>query len=455
MANKDLRTFLEMAKQAEEIVEINKPLSPYFEIPAVIAKLEEEGRYPALLFKNVKEKDIPILTNVFAKRKRLAMALGCSEDNLNAHYREREDKRIKPVMVDEGPVQEVVITGKDIDITKLPNVTHNELDAGPYITCGAGVVRDPETGIRNVGIYRHQIFGKNKMGIHMSEVSHVNYIWGKYLARGERMPIAITIGHHPAFYLGVLSFVPVGVDEYEIAGSLMGEPLELVKCKTIDLEVPAAAEIVLEGYIEPGEVQMEAPFGEFTTVYGAAHEYPVVTITAITRRAKPIYLDCFSGHIDHQLLGGTGRLSVIYKTIRLACPTVKDVYMAPSGCCRFTCYVSIKKRHEGEAINVIGAVFASDPFVKYVVVVDDDVNIYDDSAVIRAIATRLQPAENAFMIKNAKGHPLDPTAYNEYLVTKIGIDATKPLKGFPSTVSVPGMENVDLDEVLNYSKDTL
>jgi 2,5-furandicarboxylate decarboxylase 1 len=448
MANKDLRSFLKTAKEAGEVVEINKPFSTNFEIPAVISKAEEEKKYPALIFNNVKESDMPVVTNVFATRKRLAIALGCEEANLNAHYRVCEDKRIKPVLVDNGPVQEVVLTGDDVDLTKLPIIKHNEKDAGPYITCGAGVVRDPETGCRNIGVYRHELYGKNKIGIHMAEVSHVNYIYGKYAAKGKKMPIAITIGHHPAFYLGVLSFVPVGVDEYEVAGGLLGEPLELVKCKTVDLEVPAFAEIVLEGYIEPGELQTEAPFGEFTTCYGKAHEYPVVTVTAITMRKKPLYLDCLSGHIDHMLLGGTGRLSVIYKTIRLACPTVKDVFMPPSGCCRLVCYVSIKKRHEGEAKNIIGAVFASDPFVKYVVVVDDDVNIYDDSAVIRAIATRLHPEENAFMIKNAKGHPLDPTAYNGYVVTKIGIDATKPLKGFPDTVSVPGSEDIDLDELL-------
>jgi 2,5-furandicarboxylate decarboxylase 1 len=441
---------MEQAEKTGEILKVKKPFGTHFEIPAVVAKMEEEGRYPALLFENVKGHEIPVLTNVFASRKRLAMALGCTEENLNAHYREREDKRIKPVMVNKGPVQEMVLTGDEVDVTKLPVITHNEKDAGPYITCGATVVRDPETGSRNVGVYRHQIHGKNKIGIHMAEVSHINYIWGKYAAKGERMPVAITIGHHPAFYLGVLSFVPVGVDEYEVVGGLIDEPLELVKCKTVDLEVPANAEIVLEGYIQPGEELMEAPFGEFTTVYGGPHEYPVITVTAITKRANPIYLDCVSGHIDHQLLGGTGRLSVIYKTIRMACPTVKDVFMPPSGCCRLTCYVSIEKRHEGEAKNVIGAVFASDPFIKYAVVVDEDVNIYDDSAVIRAVATRHKPNEHAFMIKNAKGHPLDPTASEGYVVTKVGIDATKPLHGFPDTVRVPGTEQIDLNEILNY-----
>lgn len=282
----------------------------------------------------------------------------------------------------------------------------------------------------------------------MAEVSNINYIYSGYEPQGEDMPIALTIGHHPAFYLGCLSFVPVGVDEYDVVGGLMGKPLELVACKTVPLEVPAYAEIVIEGFVSARERLPEAPFGEFTTCYGGQHPYHVINVTAITMRKQPIYLDCFSGHIDHQFLGGTGRLSVIYKTIRMACPTVKDVFMAPSGCCRLTCYVSIKKRHEGEAKNVISAVFASDAFIKYAIVVDEDVDIFNDSAVWKAIATRLKPEINTFMIKNAKGHPLDPTASDGYVVTKVGIDATKPLKGFPETVSVPGVEDVDLSKII-------
>lgn len=449
MAEHDLRSFLELAKKNGEVVEVKKHLDPKFEASAVIAKLAEEDRYPAVLYHNVGDGTYPVVSNLFANRKRIALALGCEESNLNAHYRTREDKRIEPVLVTDAPVQEVVIKGDDVDLYKLPIMTHNALDAGPYITCGASVTKDRDTGVRNVGVYRHQLHGKNKLGIHMAEVSHVNYIYGKYEAAGEDMPISITIGHHPAFYLGCLSFVPVGVDEYGVAGALMNGPLRIAKCVTNNLEVPADAEIVLEGYVSATERKMEAPFGEFTTVYGGPHMYHVVTVTAITMRKKPIYLDCMSGHLDHQLLGGTGRLSVIYKTCRMACPTVQDVFMPPSGCCRFTCYVAIKKRHEGEAKNVIGAVLASDPFVKYVVVVDDDVNIFNDGSVVKAIATRLKADRDGFIIKNAKGHPLDPTASDGYVVTKVGIDATRPKEGYPETVHVPGTDDVDLKTILS------
>jgi len=265
---------------------------------------------------------------------------------------------------------------------------------------------------------------------------------------GKPMEVAITIGMHPALYLGILSFIPYGIDEYSVAGGLMKEPLKLVKCETVDLEVPADAEIVIEGVIHPNKQKKEAPFGEYTGLYGQQRMNPVIDVTAITMRRDPIYLDVLSGHIDHQLLGGVPRLSSIYKTVRIACPTVRDVYMPPSGFCRFICYIAIDKRHEGEAQNAICAAFAADPFIKYAVVVDGDVDIFNDSEVLKAIAGRVRPEEGVFSIRNAKGHPLDPVAKKDMLVTKTGIDATKPLSGYPETVRVPGADEIDLGKYL-------
>ncbi len=450
MEEKDLRGFLEKLKREgpEDILFINRKVDPRFELSAVLKRLEMENRYPAVLFNHVGDFKIPVLSNLFATRKRLALALGCEEKRLNEVYREKEDHRIEPQLVKTGPVKEVIITGKDVDLTKLPVITHNEKDAGPYITAGAMVLKDPETKKRNIGIYRHMLHGPNELGVHFAETSHSNLIYEKYMKRGEPMEAAITIGMHPLFYLGVLSFVPYGVDEYTIVGGLMDEPLEIVKCETVDLEVPSMAEILIEGIIDPKKRKEEGPYGEFTTLYGKRSLNPVVDVKAITMRRNPIYLDIFSGNIDQQLLGGTPRLSSIYKAIQVACPTVKDVFMPPSGCCRLTCYISIEKRHEGEAKNAICAAFAADPFIKYAVVVDSDVDIFNDSNIWRAIATRVNVDEDVFYIRNAKGHPLDPTAKNGFLVSKVGIDATKPLKGYPETISVPGVSEIDLDKYL-------
>lgn len=447
MKEKDLRSYLEkLEKDApDEIQFVNKTVNSKFELSAVLAKLETQDRYPAVLFNQVNHYKMPVLSNLFATRKRLAFAIGCDEKNLNEVYREREDNRIEPELVATGPVKEIILTRGDVDLTKLPIVTHNEKDAGPYITAGGMVLKDPETKKRNIGMYRHMLHGPKQLGVHFAETSHSNLIYEKHIKRGKPMEAAITLGMHPVFYLGVLSFVPFGVDEYTIVGGLMEEPLRLVKCETVDLEVPSMAEIVIEGIIDPQKRKEEGPYGEFTTLYGKQLMNPVVDVTAITMRKNPIYLDIFSGHFDQQLLGGTPRLSSIYKAVQMACPTVKDVFMPPSGCCRLTCYISIEKRHEGEAKNAVCAAFAADPFIKYGVVVDSDIDIFNDSSIWRAIATRVNVDEDVFMIKNAKGHPLDPTAKKGFLVGKVGIDATKPITGYPETIIVPGFAELNLD----------
>lgn len=445
----DLRNFIKTVEGDEKhFVKVKKEVDPKFEATAVLEKLESQGRYPAVFYEKVKGSNIPVVSNLFADRERIAKAFGTTVDNLNKVVRELGDKRVEPVMVDDAPVQEVVITGDEVNLNELPILCHNEEDGGKYITAGLLVGKDPDTGIRNVGIYRHLVQKNDQVSVHFAEVAHGRLLYDKWTGRGERMPIAITIGHHPLVYLGGLSFVPFGVDEYFVMGALMQEPLRIVKCKTVDLEVPADAEIVLEGYIDPDAFESDGPIGEYTSVYGKIRQNPFIKITAITMRKNPIYLDCFNGHIDHMLLGGTSRLSSIYHAVRVACPTVKDVYMPPSGTCRFSCYVSIKKRHEGEAKNAICAAFGADPFMKLCVVVDDDVNIFNDSSVLLAINTRLKPLGNVFVIPNAKTNNLDPTVENELLVTKVGIDATKPLEGYPKTVSVPGSTELDLSEYI-------
>lgn len=444
----DLRSYIAQLQNdaPDEIRTVSRKVSNRFELPAVLDKLEAEGQYCTVMFEQVGDYGMPVLSNLFGSRKRLAMALGTEEKELNAVYRQRENDRIEPVLLDAGPVKDVILRDDEVDMTAFPAVTHNKLDAGAYITAAAMVVKDPETGIRNIGMYRHMIHNRREIGIHLSEVSHSNLVYHKHRKLGRPMEVAITLGMHPAFYLGILSFVPYGVDEYTVVSGLMQEPLKLVKCETVDLEVPAMAEIVFEGTIDPEKRMKEGPYGEFTTLYGKQEMNPVVDVHAITMRKNPIFLDIFSGHIDQQLLGGTPRLGTIYNAVRMACPTVRDVYMPPSGCCRLTCYIAIEKRFEGEPKNAICAAFAADPFLKYAVVVDADVDIFSDFAVLRAMATRVQMDEDVFAIKNAKGHPLDPTARNGYLVGKVGIDATKPLKGYPETIKVPGSENIRLED---------
>jgi 2,5-furandicarboxylate decarboxylase 1 len=423
---KDLRSYLDqLAQFPGELRTTDVPVSPKLEGPRIVYKLEKQGQHPAILFQKVKGSEYPLVTNLFGNRRRLALALDTTEAELNRVYREREKRLIPPKLVASGPIQEVIHTGAQVDLTRLPIIHHNSGDVGPYITAGVTTVKDPETGIRNAGMYRFQLKGRNKLGVHLAEASHVFYIYKKYCAKRQDMPIAVTIGAHPAFYIGSLSFCSIDTDEYEVMGGLFGGAMEVVNCRTVDLEVPAAGEICLEGYISWEDRDMEGPFGEWHTLYGEPLMYPVVTITAVTMRKNPIYYDLCSGATEHQLLGGLPRLGQIYNQVKTACPGIRDVYMPPSGFCRAACYVAIKKFVEGEPANGAAAVFSADPFVRHAVFVDEDVDIFNDVEVLKAVNLNLD-VNKCFVIPNAKGSPIDPTSRNG-VVTKIAIDATRAL----------------------------
>lgn len=453
---KDLRGFLqELESDApDQIVRVTREVDPHFEVTGILAKLERERKFPVVIFEQVKGSTLPVVTNVHADARRLFRAIGLKNGTLPDFIREygaREDRLVEPVIVPEGPVQEVVLRGKDIDVTRLPILTYHEKDAGRYVTAGFGIMRDPDSGVRNAGIYRLMIHGPDSFGIQLSETAHGHYIWQAHERRNKPTPVAFAIGHHPAFYIGCLSFTSLETDEFAVAGSIMGEPLPLVRCKTLDLEVPAYAEIVLECEILPHVRKKEAPFGEYPGTYGPQRDNPVVQVKAITMRRDPLYQSSFVGHADNLLLSGIIRCTTIMKAVKLASPKVRAVHMPPAGRCRFMCYVAIEKIIEGEPKNAAMAAFAVDPFLKYVVVVDEDVNILNDEEVLHAIATRVRADTDIFMVTHAKGSPLDPASYDPargvHLVTKMGIDATRKAN-YPEEIRVPGSDEIDLDDYI-------
>jgi 2,5-furandicarboxylate decarboxylase 1 len=356
---------------------------------------------------------------------------------------------------EEAPVKDIVLTGNEINLDALPLLTYHEKDAGSYITCCFEVMRDPDSGMRNAGIYRLMRQGRDELGIQISETAHGHYILRKHLKRGEPTPVAIFIGHHPAIHLGCLSFTPFETDEFTFAGAMLGEPLRVVPCETLDLEVPADAEIVLEGEILPDLRRPEAPFGEYPGTYGPQRINPVVKIKAITMRRDPFYQSSFVGHPDNLLMSGVTRLSYIEKTVRIASPSVKGVYVPPSGRCRYICYIALEKLIEGDPKNAAMAAFAADPFLKYVVVVDDDVDILNDADVLHAIATRVRADTDMFMVTHARGSPLDPASYDpaggSHIVTKVGVDATRKAN-YPREISVPGTDEIDPEDYLVPSR---
>jgi 2,5-furandicarboxylate decarboxylase 1 len=451
----------------DEVLRISREVDPLFEATAILWALENEGRFPAVIFENIKGSSLPCVTNVHASFPRLAMAIGlpitATPRDFVLEYMRREAEPIPPVLVDKesAPCKEVILTGDDVDVTKLPTLKYHELDSGQvdpgfedfrgrYITLGYDTMKDPDTGVPNVGIYRLQVKSKNKFGIQISETAHGHYIMQKNIKAGRPTEMAVFTGIHPAVELGCLSFTGIDVDEFAIAGGIIGEPIEMVKCETIDLEVPAHAEIVLECEIHPTEREPEAPFGEYPGTYGPERNNPVVYVKAITMKRNAHYHSSFVGHRDNLLLSGVTRNSQIYRTCRIASGAVKAVYVPPSGRCRFICYVQMEKLIEGDPKNVAMAAFTADPFLKYVVVVDDDVDITNDSEVLHAIATRVRWDYDAFQVTYSRGSPLDPASYDpaggSHLVTKVGIDATRKANYQPELFT-PGVTDVDLTEV--------
>jgi 2,5-furandicarboxylate decarboxylase 1 len=453
----DLRGFIAFleAEHPEHVIRISKEVDPRFGVTGILTRLEKDDRFPLVIFDNVKGSDIPLVANMHASFERLRLALGMESGDIRAFLAEcsaREANPIAPEIVETGPVHEVVMTGDDIDVEQLPLCTYHELDAGKYITAGLSVMRDPETGINNVGIYRHMLHERNLLGIQLSETADGNVILKKYQARNEPCPIAIVIGHHPALFLGSLSLSSLDTDELHVAGGFLQRPIQLVKCKTIPLEVPADAEIVIECEIPPDRLLPEAPFGEYPGTYGPERLNPVLEVKAITRRKDALYQNAFVGHADNLLLSGLIRSVFIEDTVKIACPTVTAVSVPRSGRHRFVCYIAIRRMMEGEAKAAAMAAFVADPFLKFAVVVDDDVDVQSDTDVMHAIATRVRADRDIFMVPYAKGSPLDPASYDpaggSHLVTKMGIDATRK-DNYPAEIAVPGADDINLADFID------
>jgi 2,5-furandicarboxylate decarboxylase 1 len=332
----------------------------------------------------------------------------------------------------------------------LPIPVHHEKDSGAYITAGVLIAKNPETGVRNLSIHRLQVSGPNKLGILMLP-RHLMRFYKMAAANRQPLEVAIAIGLDPLLLLASQALTPLDCDELDIAGSLYGKPIELVKGDSVDLEVPAQAEIVLEGRLLPELREMEGPFGEYPKYYGPASLKPVIELTAMTSRRHPIYQTIVPASMEHLLLGGIPREGGLLQLVKSAVPTTCGVYLTPGGVCRYHAVISIDKQNEGEAKNAIFAAFASSQEMKHVVVVDRDVNIYDPVDVEWAIATRCQAGRDVFVVSRALGNKLDPSS-DDGVSDKMGIDATVPLDADPERfekIRIPGEEKIVLEEFLS------
>lgn len=458
MKYKDLREFISYLEEQGELKRIREPIDPYLEMTEIADRtLRANG--PALLFEHPTGYDIPVLCNLFGTAKRVAMGMG-QEDvaalrevgKLLAYLKEPEPpKGLRDLMdkipvfkqvlnmptkrLTKAPCQQVVLSGDEVDLSRLPVMQCWPEDAAPLITWGLTVTKGPLKERQNLGIYRQQVIAKNK--VIMRWLSHRGGAldFQEWCAShpGERFPVSVALGADPATILAAVTPVPDTLSEYAFSGLLRGNRTEVVKCVSNELEVPASAEIVLEGYIEQGELAPEGPYGDHTGYYNEVDNFPVFTITHLTMRKDAIYHSTYTGRPpDEPAVMGEALNEVFVPILQKQFPEIVDFYLPPEGCSYRLAVVTIKKQYAGHAKRVMMGVWSflrQFMYTKFVIVCDDDVNARDWKDVIWAITTRMDPARDTVLIENTPIDYLDFASPISGLGSKMGLDATNKWEG--------------------------
>ena len=445
--SRDLREWLRHLSATDRLVMAKPGVGLTHELAAVAQRLERDR---AVILPQPGGHAVPVVANLLASRRWISDCLGVAEDQVIHRYQSAVREPLPWVEVSEAPVQAIV--HRDVDINaQLPVPTHNELDSGPYIAAGLMISRNPKTGVQNVSIHRCQISGPNRIGVLL--LPRHTWTYARMAEEmGHALEVAIVIGNDPASLLASQAVVPLDFDEMEIAGALHGVPVEMVKCQTNQVRVPARAEIVLEGRVLPDVVEPEGPFGEFPQYYGKRADRHVIEVDAITHRLHPIFHTIIGGGMEHLLLGGLPREATLLETLRRNDPSVLDLHLSRGGVCRYHLVVKVAKKQEGTPKNIMMGAFAGHYDVKQVIVVDEDVNIHDPEQVEWAVATRFQADRDLLVVSNSQGSKLDPTTTEDGVGAKMGLDATIPLATDDFTfkvIQVPGADSIDLEQMLD------
>ncbi|WP_206811858.1 UbiD family decarboxylase [Paradesulfitobacterium ferrireducens] len=417
----DLRNFLRSLETHGELEKFTKPVSLVHQLGDVLFTLEQKGM-GAALFQDV-GKSIPVTGGVLASPRRIALALNCDPEKIVDRCMAALGHPCPPAIVANPVCQEITYTGDEADLAMLPIPTHARKDNGPFITGGVIVAKDPETGCQNLSFQRMQVKGKSKLGIMINEWRHLQVAYQKAEALGQTLPVSIAIGVNPCIMIAA-GFRYDG-DEMEIAGALAQESLPVAKSLTNDIYVPADAEIIIEGRIEPYTREEEGPLGEFTGHYSKPWPSPVFHVTAITTRRDPIYQTIAGGSFEHINLGNVlPREPVLKQFVTFASGNVKAVHIPPYGS-GFLALVAIAKKNPGEPKNVAMAALTSHVNIKAAIVVDPDIDIFNANDVLWALSTRVRPDLDVFLVPGAQGHELDPASDDRGVLCKVGIDATQ------------------------------
>lgn len=458
MKYRDLRDFIAQLESQGELKRISQEIDPNLEMTEICDRTLKAGG-PALLFENPKGHSIPVLANLFGTPKRVAMGMGKDDvsalreiGELLAFLKEPEPPKglrdawsklpiFKQVMnmgpkeVRSAACQDVTLVGEDVDLHRLPIQTCWPGDAGPLVTWPLVITRGPERERQNLGIYRQQLIGKNKLIMrwlsHRGGALDFREWCEKY--PDKPFPVAVALGADPATILGAVTPVPDSLSEYAFAGLLRGSKTEVAKAKLSELSVPASAEFVLEGFIYPGEMAEEGPFGDHTGYYNEVESFPVFTVECITHRKKPIYHSTYTGRPpDEPAVLGLALNEVFIPILKKQFPEIVDFYLPPEGCSYRLAVVTMKKQYPGHAKRVMMGVWSflrQFMYTKFVIVTDDDVNARDWNDVIWAITTRMDPARDTTLIENTPIDYLDFASPVSGLGSKMGMDATHKWPG--------------------------
>jgi 2,5-furandicarboxylate decarboxylase 1 len=433
------RTFIETLQKNGELTRITKPASTEYEVASIIEALGEKPVY----FENIKESTSPIVAGLVSSKDLIARAVGTTKDQLLPKLSAAIERPVAPNLVAKAECQEVV--EKNVDLTKLPIMRYTEKDGGKYIPSAVSIVKDPQAGSRNMCFHRLMLLDKNHFAVRIVEDRGTDTALKH---AGGELDIAICVGNSTAVLLAAATSLPKGVDELGMANAL--EKTELVKCKTVDLEVPKDCEFVLEGRITK-ERTSEGPFLDLTGTIDKVRQQPVIEIKCITHREKPIYQTILAGRNEHKFLMGMPKEPTIFNEVNKVCQC-KDVYITPGGCSWLHAVVQIHKVNPDDGKKAITAAFEGHKSLKHCVVVDDDINIYDPHEVEWAIATRFQADKNTVILSNQPGSSLDPSGDlsegKKATTAKAGLDATIPTQATGKGFKKEQYRKVDLKKFL-------
>lgn len=423
MLDTGIRGFIERLKALEEILTISVPLDPKYEISALLTELGKKES-PALFFEKVKGHRLPVVSNLLGTRKRLALALGIDPEKLFEEFPKRIGKEIPPKLTQDPSKKEVFHKGKRLDLKQLlPVLTHYERDSGPYITSGFSSARDPETGVIGRGLHRMELRGKDQLGISLLNPP-LSEIYSKYKKMGQRMEIVTVIGMAPLIFIASILKAPSGMDKLSLIGGIAGEPIPIINAPHVDLQIPAFAEIVIEGFIDPKGKEVDGILGESSGYYMGFTKSPTIQVIAVTLRKEAIYhaIVPWSLEVDNLLYLVHG-LDFIPKMKR-EIPSIKEIRLVP-GTFGSHAVMSLNTDNRGEIRRAL-TLALSFTNIKKVVAVNTDINIYDDQELEWALATRFQADRDLLVMTQLRGQPIDPSAGEGFLTAKMGLDATKP-----------------------------